>query len=170
MPIARPPQAQELITRWLSPLAPGDTVTVAAGDSCVSMQFGKVLGVFAPGTHALPAQIPDGVELWFCFTGPVVARRFGGNLPAGGSAFGEYTFQVTTGHLLVSQVAGSGDVEGMLKYLDGKVLNALGVAFGLRPPDAAGLEQAKPKAAAALNTEWTSVGVSFVSFDKLMMR
>lgn len=170
MPVSRPAEKQpELLFQWPSPLAPGDSVTVADGDSCVSMQFGQVLGVFAPGSHSLPAQVPDGVELWFCTTRRFVGRKFGGNAGLG-SVFGDYAFQVVQSHLLVTQVASIGQPDAILSYLDSTVLKAMGAAFGKLPPSAAIVGDASAKAAAQLQVDWAALGVSFLGFGQLTAR
>jgi len=83
MSISRPAEpVAELVALWNEQLLPGATVTVEEGDSAVAVQNGRALGVFQPGEHALPAEVPADVRLYFVLTRPLHGLKFGGNLPA----------------------------------------------------------------------------------------
>jgi len=133
----------------------------------VSIQWGKVLGIFEPGEHRLPAQIPDGVELWFCTTRRIFGTKFGGDVSAGHSAFGEFSFGVTSPHLLVAHVAGMGSAEGMTDYVKAAVMRGLKHAFGVMPLNPATLGDAQDLAKERINAELEPLGVKFSGFGMM---
>ncbi|MBW2463431.1 MAG: hypothetical protein JRH11_17405 [Deltaproteobacteria bacterium] len=170
MPIARPSDKEtDLLHQWAAPLTPNDTVTVADGDSCVSIQFGKVIGIFEPGEHRLPAQIPEGVELWFCATRRMLGTKFGGNVMAGRSAFGDFTFRVAAPHLLVGHAAGMGSADGTTEYVKAAVMRGLTHAFGVLPPDPSTMGEAQALAAERINLELEPLGLNFSGFGTMQV-
>jgi len=146
------------VFRWSEPLVPSDTVSVAKGDSCVSFQFGAVLGIFEPGSHRLPGAIPDGVELWFCLTRRIEKTRFGGRVPTGGTVFGEFDFQIAEPHRFLTNVVGMGEASGVERYLATRVQKATSMEA------VRGADGVADRAHPAIEKELAPLGVRFLGF------
>jgi len=159
MTISRPAElGAELVAPWNAPLSPGAPLTVEEGDTAIAMQNGRVLGVYSPGEHTLPAQVPADVRLYFVLTRPFLGLKFGGDLPAlppapGGlpaprAVFGDFAFRVTRPDIVLAQLLSLGEpgFEPMLQWARAQVLTACTEAMaemmlaGTTPGDPANLE------------------------------
>lgn len=171
MSVERPPeQRAATVFRWPAPLQPSESVVVGAEDACVSVQRGTVLGVFSPGTHQLPAVIPEGVELWFCATRGPMVERFGGRLPGGPMVFGEYAYRVVAPHQVVLELAVGGDAGQFTPLLGRTLMNALGGELGMHPAGTPIPDAVLERAGAKLNAEWARLGVRFEGFRSVGVR
>ncbi|MBL4685801.1 MAG: hypothetical protein JKY37_14495 [Nannocystaceae bacterium] len=164
--IHRPAGTSGPLFRWPSTPQPSARLTVADGDSCVSLQDRTVLGIFSPGQHQLPPQIPAGVDLWFCSGQSVAGNKVGGTVLRA-RVFGEYTYRVTAPHLLVPMAIERGFADAPALDFNRAVMSAIGDALGATPANAETLAAATPAIAAAINNRWTELGVRFEGFTTL---